>query len=79
VVLGDPDMEFIFSKIGNVTRQRSRVMVHRFAGQDPAHVRPPLTVAGRMRVTFLIRMLVMDAVRGDPENRPAFERQRGTM
>src|SRR6266478_2665393 len=31
-----------------------------------------------MRIAFLIRMLVMDAMRSDPENRSAFEGQRGT-
>ena len=77
VIFRDPDVEFVFGQIGNVTRQRGRIVVHRFAGQDPAHVCPPLAVAGRMGIAFLIGVLMMDAMRGHPENRPTFKRQRG--
>ena len=31
----------------------------------------------RMRIAFFVRMLMMDAVRGHPENRAAFQRERG--
>src|SRR5580692_5009585 len=40
-------------------------------------MRPPLALDRRMRVAILIRVLVMNAVRRDPENRSAFERERG--
>ena len=48
-----------------------------FAAEDPAHVRPPRAFARRVRIAFMIGVLVVDAVRGHPEDRPAFERQRG--
>ena len=51
-------------------------MVHAFAPEDPAHVRPPRAFARRVRIAFVIRVLVVDAVRGDPEDRPALERER---
>src|SRR5882724_6407915 len=50
--------------------------MHRSAGEDPSHVRPPFAVAGGMRVAVLVRKLVMNAMSRDPENRSALERQR---
>src|SRR5277367_6703585 len=47
----------------------------RFADEDPAHVRPPPAFPRRMRITGTIRELVMEAVSGDPEDRPALKRQ----
>src|SRR5689334_6519158 len=49
--------------------------MHGLAGQDPAHVRPPLAIDGRMRITFLIGELMMNAMRRHPEYRSAFQRQ----
>src|SRR5262245_7406230 len=48
------------------------------AGQDPAGMGPPGALARRMRIAFVIGMLVMDAMRGYPENGPPFERERAT-
>ena len=76
MIFGDPDVEFIFGEVGDVTRERGGVMVHGFARQNPAHVRPPGAVHGRMRIAFLIGKLMVNAVRGHPENRAAFESER---
>ena len=38
-------------------------------------MRPPRTVARRMGVAWLIGFLMMDAMRGDPGDRTAFECQ----
>ena len=51
-------------------------MVQTLAGQDPSHVRPPGAFARRVRVAFTVGLLMVDAMRRDPENRTAFERQR---
>src|SRR5262245_23696822 len=48
------------------------------ARQNPARMGPPGALARRMRIAFLIGMLVMDAMCGDPENRSPFERERAT-
>src|SRR5258707_12289129 len=53
-------------------------MMHRAAGQDPSHVRPPLAIEWGMRVTVLVRKLVMNAMRRNPENRSAFESESRT-
>src|ERR1700693_500662 len=39
-------------------------------------MRPPLAIARRMRIALLVGMLVVDAMRGHPENRAALKRQR---
>ncbi len=46
------------------------------AAHDPADVRPPGAFARRVRIAFVVGMLVVDAVRRDPEDRPALERER---
>jgi hypothetical protein len=48
--------------------------MHRLPGKNPAHVRPPFAIDGRMGITFLIGKLMMNAMRSYPENRSAFER-----
>ena len=48
----------------------------RLAEQDPAHVRPEAAVARRVRIAVVVGVLVVDAVRRHPEDRPALERQR---
>src|ERR1700733_6106400 len=75
MIFRDPDMEFVFGEIRDITRQRGGVVMHGFASQNPAHVRPPLAVDGRMRVAFLIGILMMNAMRGHPEDWSAFKRQ----
>src|SRR4029077_3411280 len=57
--------------------QRGGVMVHGLAHKDPAHMSPPFTVDGRMRVAVHIGKLMMNAVRSHPENRSAFESEGG--
>jgi len=76
VILGQPDVNFVFGEIGDVAGQRRGVVVHRLAIKiHPMcdHHLPSIGSADRR----LRRKLMMDAVRGHPENRTAFERQRG--
>jgi hypothetical protein len=68
-------MELILREIGHVVGQGRCVVMHGLSGQDPAHMSPPRTIDWRMRITFFVSMLVMDAVRGYPKYRSAFERQ----
>src|SRR5712692_7799960 len=73
VILGEPDMGLRLREIGHVAGKSFGVLVKAFAHQDPSHVGPLIAVNWRMRVTFVIRKLVMNAMRGYPEDRPAFE------
>src|SRR5690348_1049333 len=68
-------MKFVFAKVGDIGQKRIKFVVHGFARQDPAHVGPESAFARGVWVAFFIRVLVMLAVRGDPENRSAFECQ----
>ena len=69
-------MEAVTAEVGRVTRERLGLRVQRLAEEDPSGVRPPAAFARRVRIAFLITELVMDAMRGDPEDGPAFERER---
>jgi len=75
VPLADPGMKFVFTQVGDVGEEGIDLVVHGLAGKDPSHVGPDAAFARRVRVAFFIRILVMFAVRGDPEDRSAFEGQ----
>src|SRR5207245_10983593 len=77
VIFGQPDVELVFGEIGGIAHEFAGVLVESFAEKNPAHVRPPFTVARGMRIPGLIGVLVMDAVDGDPEDGSAFEGKGG--
>ena len=76
VVVVQPDVEAVLRQIGSVLRHHPGVVVIGLAEQDPADVRPEGAIARRMRIARLVGLLMMDAMGGHPEDRPAFERQR---
>src|SRR5437660_9903401 len=71
----DESVELVFTKVGNVWQKFRSVVVHGAAGNDPAHMRPETAVMGRVRIAFLISVLMMDAMDRNPKERPAFQRQ----
>ena len=56
-------------------RQSRGVMVHGFAAENPSHVRPPFSIERSVGIAFLIRFLMVNAVRSDPEDRTTLKRQ----
>src|SRR5437879_4023803 len=68
-------MKLVFRQVGDVAGQRGRVMMHGLPGQNPSHVRPPFAIDGRVGIALFVRMLMMNAVCGHPENWSAFQRQ----
>ena len=76
VPVGQPRRGTGRGEVGRVARQHRGVVVQPLAGEDPAHVRPAGAFARRVRIAFVVGVLMMDAVRGDPEDRSALERQR---
>src|SRR5579884_680646 len=72
---GDPDIELVFREIGHVVRQGRSVVVHGSAGQNPPHVCPPLAIYGRVRIAWLVGILMMNAMRCNPEYRPTLKCQ----
>src|SRR4029077_9089755 len=73
MILRNPDVKLVLGQVGNVAGQSGRVVVHGLAHQNPAHMRPPLSISWGMRVAFLVRMLVVNSMCGHPENGAAFE------
>ncbi len=76
VPFGERDVDGIAHQIGHVPGEHGGVVVHALAGEDPAHVRPPRAFTRRVRIALAVGVLVMDAMRRHPEDRPAFERER---
>jgi hypothetical protein len=72
----DPNVELVFAKVSNVRNKGNRIVVHVLAGQEPTNVGPEATVARRMRIAFLIRVLVMHALRRNPKKRAHFQSER---
>lgn len=72
---GESAIESIPLKIGCVVGEHRCFTVQR-AAQNPAHVRPPFTIAGRVWIAGYVGVLVMQAMHGDPVDRAALQRQR---
>src|SRR5580658_1945203 len=72
MVLGEPDMKAVLGQIGDVAFECCNVLAQRIASQDPTRMRPPLAIARRVRITFLVRELVMLTMDGYPEKRATF-------
>src|ERR1700757_105832 len=70
--LRQPDVKFVFGQIGDVALERCNVLAVGIAHQDPARIRPPLAIARRVRITVLVRELVMLTMRGHPYQRTSF-------
>ena len=44
VIFRDPDVELVLGQVRDVSGERGCIVVHGFAHQDPAHMRPPFAV-----------------------------------
>jgi hypothetical protein len=75
VVLAEPDVDGIAGKVGSIAAEQSGLGVESAAGENPAGVGPPGTVVRGVRIAFLVGVLVMDAVGGDPEDGSALKRE----
>src|ERR1019366_8464893 len=73
-VLADPEMKFIFAKVGDVSQQIGALIVKGLPGENPTHVRPKAAIARGMRIARLVGELMMDTMRGHPEDRATFQR-----
>jgi hypothetical protein len=70
--LTHPDVEPVFAKVRDKGKKNSGVVVNTLTGDDPAHMGPQATILRRMWVAFLICVLVVHAMDGDPEDRASF-------
>src|SRR5580658_4044361 len=76
MVLREPDMKFVLGQIGDVAFECWNVLAQGIASQDPTRMSPPLTVARRMRIPFLVRVLMMLTMDGHPQQRASFQSRR---
>src|SRR4051812_40425324 len=75
VIFAEPDMDGIARQVGGVAAQERGLGVQRATGDDPASVSPPSAVVRRVGIALVVRVLMVDAVCGDPEDRSALEGQ----
>src|SRR5207244_412565 len=66
----------VAAQVGRIASEHRLVVVQALAGENPTHVRPPGTFTWAVWVAFAIGFLVVHTVRGHPEDRAAFERER---
>jgi len=67
-------VDWIFGEVGGVAAEECSFRVESTAGKNPAGVRPPRSIVRSVRVAFMVRVLMMDAVSGYPEDRTTFKR-----
>src|SRR5579875_592696 len=70
----EPDLALVAGEVGGVAAQEGGFRVQGAAGEDPAGMRPPRAIMRGVRVAFVVGVLMMDAVRGDPEDGTALKR-----
>lgn len=75
VVLAEPDVDGIAGEVGSVAAEESGLGVESTAGEDPTGVSPPGAVLRGVGIAFVVGVLMMDAVGGDPEDGAALERE----
>ena len=73
-----PAVERVRVKVRRHAAELFGLIVMAGPGDNPAHVRPPGAIAGRVRVARFVAFGVMDAVGGHPKYGSAFEGQRAT-
>ena len=74
VVFAEPDVDGVAGEVGGVAAEERGLRVQGATGEDPAGVGPPGAVVRGVGVAFVVGVLMMDAVGGDPEDGSALER-----
>jgi hypothetical protein len=67
MVLCEPDVNVVLGQIGDVAFECCNVLAQRIPKYDPTGMRPPLAIARGVRITFLVRVLVMFTMDGHPQ------------
>jgi hypothetical protein len=75
VVFAEPDVDGVLGEVGGVAAEERGLGVQGAAREDPAGVSPPGAVVRSVGVAFLVGVLMMDAVGGNPEDGPALKRE----
>jgi hypothetical protein len=75
VVFAQPDLHAVLGEVGSIMGESVSLGIERTPCDDPAHVRPPGAFSWSVRITEAVAVLVMDAMRRHPCNRPSFQGQ----
>jgi hypothetical protein len=75
VILAEPDVDGILGEVWSVAAKESGFRVQGTAGEDPASMSPPGAVVGSVGVAFVVRVLMMNAMGGYPEDGTALKRE----
>src|SRR5271154_4949656 len=67
----DPHVKLVLGKVRHIAIERRSILAQSVANQDPAHMRPPLSIGWSVRVSLFIRELMMRAMCGYPKERTA--------
>jgi hypothetical protein len=78
VVFAEPDVDGVLGEVGGVAAEEGGFGVEGATGEDPAGVGPPGAVVRGVRVAFVVGVLMMDAMSGDPEDGTALEGEAAT-
>ena len=77
VVLAEPDVEAVAGEVGDVAGKNGGLCVERLAPDEPSGMGPPAAFARGVGVAVVVAELMVNAVRGHPEDGAALERERG--
>jgi len=75
MIFAEPYVDRVLGEVGGVAAEERGLRVKGAARKNPAGVGPPGTIVRSVRVAFLVGVLMMDAVSGDPEDGTALERE----
>jgi hypothetical protein len=73
MIFAEPDMDRIAGEVRSIAAEECSLRVESATGENPASVSPPGAVVRGVGIAFLIGVLMVDAVSGDPEDGSAFE------
>jgi hypothetical protein len=76
VILAEPDVDAVLGEVGGVAAEERGLRVQGAAGEDPAGVSPPGAVVRSVWVALVVRVLMVDAVGGYPEDGSTLEGER---
>ena len=73
MVFAEPDVDGVLGEVGGVAAEEGGLGVQSAAGENPAGVSPPGAVVRGVGVAFVVGVLMVDAVGGNPEDGAALK------
>lgn len=73
MVLCQPDVKVVLRQIRGIAFEYCNILAQSGAKKDPTRMGPPLAIARRVRIAFLVGELMMLTMDGHPQERAAFQ------